>query len=176
MLKNNQKQISLEKRWFVAQCKPNAVKIAEINLKNQGFNVFMPMLRGTERKERGFEQKTSPLFPGYIFIELNPDLGPWRKINNTRGILRIVRVGAEPSVVPHKIITMLMERCDDMGFIQNTRQFAVGERAKVALGPFSGLVATITKVDTKSRIYILLDILGQKTKASIEAAALTRVS
>ena len=161
------------KRWYLAQCKPNATHIAVRNLENQDFVSFLPLQEVAKRKGKGFQHQIRPLFPGYLFVQLDATKGPWCKINSTRGIARLVRLGAEPSVVPDAIIANLMARCDEMSIIQDDRALVLGNRAKVTQGPFSGFIATIANVEANDRIYILLDIMGQSTKVSIEAKALT---
>jgi transcriptional antiterminator RfaH len=173
MHENDNKQRAQNKRWYLAQCKPNATHIAIRNLDNQGFASFLPLREGTKRKGRGFQHQIRPLFPGYLFVQLDADEGPWRKINSTRGIARLVRLGAEPSAVPDAIIAGLMARCNELGIIQDAGTLAVGDRARVTQGPFSGFVSTIADVEADARIYILLDIMGQSTSVSIDAAALT---
>ena len=157
------------KRWYLAQCKPNSTQIAIRNLKNQDFVSFLPLQEVTKRKERGFKHQIRPLFPGYLFVQLDATEGPWRRINSTRGIARLVRLGAEPSVVPDAIIANLMQRCDEMGIIQDAGVLEAGDQAQVTQGPFSGFVATIANIEANARIYILLDIMGQSTKVSIDA-------
>jgi len=173
MHENEDKQKAQNKRWYLAQCKPNATHIAVHNLDNQGFESFLPLQEGTKRKGKGFQHQIRPLFPGYLFVQLNADKGPWRKVNSTRGITRLVRLGAEPSVVPDAIIAGLMARCNQMGIMQDAGVLAVGDCAHVTQGPFSGFVATIAGVEANARIYILLEIMGQSTTVSIDAAALT---
>ena len=173
MHENDDKQKAQDKRWYLAQCKPNATHIAVRNLDNQGFASFLPLQEGTERKGKGFQHQSRPLFPGYLFVQLDADEGPWRKINSTRGIVQLVRLGTAPSVVPDAIIGALMARCNETGIIQDAGALAAGDRAQVMRGPFSGFVATIADVEANDRIYILLDIMGQSTTVSIDAAALT---
>ena len=166
---NDDKQKAQNKKWYLAQCKPNATHIAVRNLDNQGFASFLPLQEGTKRKGRGFHHQIRPLFPGYLFVQLDTTEGPWRRINSTRGIARLVRLGAEPSVVPDAIIANLMQRCDEMGIIQDAGALEAGDQAQVTQGPFSGFVATIANIEANARIYILLDIMGQSTKVSIDA-------
>ena len=174
MHEKDNKQKVQSKRWYLAQCKPNATHIAVRNLDNQGFASFLPLQEGTKRKGKGFHHQIRPLFPGYLFVQLNAREGPWRKINSTRGIARLVRLGAEPSVVPDAIIAGLMARCNELGIIQDAVTFAVGDHAQVSQGPFSGFVAKIVKVEANARIHILLKIMGQSTVVSIDAEALTQ--
>ena len=65
-----------------------------------------------------------------------------------------------------------MARCNKMCIIQDAIALAVGDRAQVTRGPFSGFVATIADVEANARICILLNIMGQSTTASIDAAGL----
>lgn len=173
MPENDNTQEAQNKRWYLAQCKPNATHIAVRNLDNQGFASFLPLQEVAKRRGKGFQHQIRPLFPGYLFVHLDAREGPWRKINSTRGIARLVRLGAEPSAVPDAIIAGLMARCNQLGIIQDAGVLAVGERAQVTQGPFSGFIATIADVETNARINILLEIMGQSTTVSIDATALT---
>ena len=172
MYENDDKQKAQNKKWYLAQCKPNATHIAVRNLDNQGFASFLPLQKNTIRKAKGFQHQIRPLFPGYLFVQLDPSEGPWRKINSTRGIARLIRFGTEPSVVPDAIITGLMALCNEMGIIQGDKAFSVGNRVQITQGPFSGFVATIADFEANARIYILLEIMGQTTNVTIDATAL----
>jgi len=134
-----------ELRWYLVQCKPNAAQIAVRNLENQSFGTFLPLQEITKRKGKIFQRQIRPLFPGYLFVQIDPDQGPWRQVNSTRGIARLVRLGAEPSVVPNEIVEALMARCDKQSILRQTSetqssQLHTGNQAKVTQGPFSGLL------------------------------------
>jgi transcriptional antiterminator RfaH len=166
-----------ELRWYLVQFKPNAAQIAVRNLENQGFSTFLPLQEMTKRKGKIFQRKIRPLFPGYLFVQIDPDLGPWRQVNSTRGVARLIRLGAEPSVVPNEIVEALMARCDKQSILRQTsetqsRQLLVGNQAQVIHGPFSGFIATINDVEPNNRINILIEIMGQTTKIAINAGAL----
>lgn len=90
--------------WFLAQLKPNSVKIAERNLKRQGFRTFLPVEEVTKRAKSKFVTAEQPMFPGYIFVAFNVTKGGWRAINSTNGITRLVSFGKDPAPVPLDII------------------------------------------------------------------------
>jgi transcriptional antiterminator RfaH len=163
-----------ELRWYLVQCKPNAAQIAVRNLENQSFGTFLPLQEITKRKGRIFERQIRPLFPGYLFVQIAPNRGPWRQLNSTRGVARLVRLGAEPSVVPNEIVEALMERCDNQSILRQTSetQLHAGNQAQVTQGPFSGFIATISDIEPNNRIHILIEIMGQTTKVAINAGAL----
>ena len=164
-------------RWYLAQCKPNAAQIAVRNLENQSFGSFLPLQEITTRKGKIFQRKIRPLFPGYLFVQLDPNQGPWRKVNSTRGVARLVRLGAEPSAVPNEIVEALIARCDNQSILRQTsetqsNQLHAGNHAQLTQGPFSGFIATISDIKPNNRINILIEIMGQTTKIAVNADAL----
>ena len=169
-----------ELRWYLVQCKPNATQIAARNLENQSFGTFLPLQEITKRKGKVFQRQISLLFPGYLFVQIAPDQGPWRQINSTRGVNRLVRLGAEPSVVPNEIVEALIARCDTQSILRQTSetqssQLHAGNQAEVTRGPFSGFIATISDIEPNNRINILIEIMGQTTKVAIDAGALQTI-
>ena len=164
-------------RWYLIQCKPNEAQIAVRNLENQNFSTFLPLKETTKRKGKIFQRQIRPLFPGYLFVQIAPDQGPWRQVNSTRGVARLVRLGAEPSVVPNEIVEALMARCDKQNILRQTSethssQLHAGNQTQVTQGPFSGFIATISDIEPNNRIYIIIEIMGQTTKVAINADAL----
>ncbi len=167
-------------RWYLVQCKPNAAQIAVRNLENQRFGTFLPLQEITKRKGKIFQRQIRPLFPGYLFVQIDPDQGPWRQVNSTRGVSRLVRLGAKPSVVPIEIVEALMARCDEECVLRQTSktqssQLHADSQAQVTQGPFSGFIATISDIEPNNRINILIEIMGQTTKVAINAGALQPV-
>ena len=78
------------KHWFLLQYKPNSHRLALRNLHRQGFETFLPMQDVTQRHSTKFVQQRRPLFPGYMFVSFALDTAPWRKINSTVGVARLV--------------------------------------------------------------------------------------
>lgn len=168
-------------RWYVVACKPNSAETAIRNLQNQNFGTFMPLQETTKRKGKIFQRQIRPLFPGYIFVQLNPGQGPWRQVNSTRGVARLVRLGAEPSVVPNSIVEALMVQCNEQSVLCQTSdtrssQLPANSQAQVTNGPFSGFVATIASIEANDRINVLIQIMGQRTKVAIDASALQPIN
>ena len=85
------------KRWYVAHTKPGAERLAEGNLERQGFHAYLPRARLRKRGARGASTVTVPLFPRYIFIQLDLENAPWRAVNSTYGISKLVSFGERPA-------------------------------------------------------------------------------
>jgi len=162
--------------WFVAQTKPNCNQIAVRNLARQGFQSFLPLEERTVRTSAKFVTKMRPLFPGYVFISLDPSSGGWRTINSTYGISRIVCVGNSPRAVPSELVTALMERCDESGKLLPPRVFMPGDQVALLKGPFANFVATVESVAPDQRIWVLLELLGAARRVAVGRADLRAAS
>jgi transcriptional antiterminator RfaH len=57
--------------WYLVQLKPNGHRLAKMNLERQGFKTFLPLQNVTKRSAHKFVDRLVPLFPGYMFVELD---------------------------------------------------------------------------------------------------------
>ena len=162
--------------WYVVHCKPNSEQIAYRNLVNQDFSAFLPLQKLTFRKGISFQTRSRPLFPGYMFVAQNPDAGQWRKINNTRGVARLVCLGADPTPMPRIIMKQLFKHCDGNGVFQQSVNLFVGDNVKISQGPFFGTIGKIIEIEPNQRVYLLLDLLGQKSKMRIDSRSITPIA
>lgn len=155
--------------WYLAQLKPNCSRIAEKNLRRQGFNTFLPLSEVTRKRNGRFVVATQPLFPGYIFVSQGASQGLWHKINSTYGVSRLVSVGRDPAVVPPDVMSQITLRCDDTGMLLPPEVLKPGDQVRLTSGPFANLVAEIEKVEPDRRVWVLLDILGGQTRVAVDA-------
>ena len=159
--------MSNSKSWIVARNKPNQDKIALINLERQNFEFFQPTFKTMSRRQNKFKEIIKPVFPGYIFIAINLEENNWHTINNTRGISRILVFGNEIPLIRCELIKELQHRFSLNNDPKTADQFKIGMNAEITNGPFSKLIGKIDEIDTDQRIWMLLDILGNQTRVSI---------
>jgi transcriptional antiterminator RfaH len=159
--------------WYLAQVRPNSFEIAERNLVRQGFRVFCPKQEVTRRRAGRFVRVMQPLFPGYLFVPFDPTAAAWRVINSTYGVSRLVHFGDHvPARVPQDLIIALMARCDANGCFLPPEVLKAGDRVRVLSGPFAQFVATVESLTPQRRVWVLLDLMGNQTRASIDVAEL----
>lgn len=155
--------------WFLAQLKPNCGRIAERNLKLQGFQTFLPTEDATKRARSKFISAQRPLFPGYIFVAFDARADHWRVINSTMGITRLVSFGREPAPVPLDIVSQLMLRCDASGKLLPPKLLTPGDQVRLTSGPFADFVATIEAISSDRRVWVLMEIMGGQTRVAMPA-------
>lgn len=155
--------------WFLAQLKPNCANIADKNLKRQGFKTFLPMKEETHQRNGKFVTAMGPLFPGYIFVGFDVVRGFWRTVNSTYGITRLVSFGKEPTAVPLDLVSQLMLRCDANGKLLPPKLLKPGDQVKLTKGPFASFAAEVEKIAPDRRVWVLMEIMGGKTRVAVGA-------
>jgi transcriptional antiterminator RfaH len=161
--------------WFLAQLKPNSLKIAQRNLIRQGFRAFAPSEEVTKRVKSKFVTKEQPLFPGYVFVAFDVAQGGWRAVNSTQGVTRLVSFGARPCEVPRPIMSQLLERCDETGKLLPEPEYHPGDHVTITHGVFANFVAEVSALAPDRRVWVLLDIMGGQTRVSVPKDALRAV-
>jgi len=155
--------------WYLIQFKPNSHRLAERNLHRQGFETFLPMQETTYRKVSRFVSNLRPLFPGYMFVSVNSELAPWRTINSTIGVCRMISSEGRPRPLPLQLISDLMLRCDPAGKILPPKTLSEGDSVELLKGPFASFLATVETIDPEKRIWVLMDFMGQRTRMQVRS-------
>ena len=161
--------------WYLAQLKPNGARLATRNLTRQGFAVFNPMHQVTQRRAEQFVMREVQLFPGYLFVGLEPGVRRWGPINGTLGVNRLVGFGGEVATVPPALIAELRQRCDDSGHLQEPDGLVPGDSVRVVAGPFAAFVTQVERIEADRRIWVLLDLMGRATRVRLNAGEVAKL-
>ena len=151
---------SLDKKWFIAQIKPNSYSSAIRNLEQKGFETFLPKMEITQRQKNKFVVKNVYVFPGYMFVCFDPHIITWTKINNTYGVSKILTFNKKPSEISSDLILEIKIRYEINSNPTQKRKLQKGDSIKFSSGPFTDLIAKVESVEGKNRIWILLEVMG----------------
>tara|TARA_B110000008_G_C16901302_1_gene536869 strand:- start:509 stop:1009 length:501 start_codon:yes stop_codon:yes gene_type:complete len=162
----------MSKEWFILQFKANSHHQAVKNLKRQGFETFLPLNNVTSRGASRFISNAQPLFPGYMFVKFDKNKSDWTKINNTFGVSRLVIFNSILKSIPTTFVDNLMKRYDLSGRLLPIHKFKKGDQVTVFKGPFANFIATIETYESEQRVWVLMDLMGRKTKIQTSSDAL----
>lgn len=150
--------------WYLIQTKPRQERVAQLNLEHQHYPVYLPL-----QLDKG---KHNPLFPRYLFIELNTETDDWRPIRSTRGVQQLVRFGGIPARVPNNLIEYLQSTEAVRQTLEREASFQPGDRVEVTTGLISNYSGIFQETVGKKRALILLDIADQYTTVQIPLSQL----
>ena len=166
---------SANRAWYVVQTQPHCENKAIAHLERQGFGTYLPRYLKRRRHARRVEIVPAPLFPRYLFIEIDMGTQRWRSIYSTIGVSRLVCAGETPLPVNQQILATLRDREDDAGFVRLERgpRFRVGEKVQILDGVFADCLGLYEGISDCDRVSVLLDLLGRKVRVVVDADAIT---
>ena len=160
--------------WYLIQTKPNAHNMAARNLARQGCDVLLPLAEQTRRTSQQFRTELRPLFPGYLFVGLQAHAPSWRTLNSTHGVSRGVSLDGTYRPVPETLIIQLQSQCDEAGVFRAQDNYTSGDIVEIQTGPFASFLAEVLDVAPDQRIWVLIDLLGQKSRIAMDPQDLRR--
>lgn len=160
--------------WCVVNTLPCQEVRAETNLLRQGYRAWLPVVRRVRRHARRIDLARVPLFPGYIFVELDLDRDTWSPINSTYGVRRILMREARPESLHECFVADLQRTVGEDGTCAlppECKELRAGAQVRVVYGPFADNIATVLGLAPKERVLLLLDLLGGKVKTTMPRLA-----
>jgi transcriptional antiterminator RfaH len=155
--------------WHAVLCKPRREAVAEANLRNQGFDVYLPRMVGLRRRAGRWEHRIEPLFPRYLFLNAGEGGRGLASVRSTLGVSGLVRSCGAPARVPPGVVEALRESADPATGCHRfeVAPFAAGARVRFAAGPLAGLEGVFEMASADARVVVLLDFLGKTNRLTV---------
>lgn len=144
--------------WYVVETHPRKESYAERHLRNQGYRTFCPRLTKLAKVGRVRRLTNEPLFPGYLFVSFDLQSHGWRSINGTRGVRGLLAANPyHPNPMPVCVMKKLFA---DDGFEFSEAEISPGSSVKFVSGPLIDRVAIVHSLPSRTRVSLLLEIMG----------------
>jgi len=157
--------------WYAVRTKPHKERIAVANYRNQGLEVYLPLMRTVRKHARRREEVLRPVFPGYLFLHLAPAERNWTAISSTRGVIGPVCFGDSYVSVPAWIIEGLRAKEDEAGVIApgcfQRPKLASGMEVEVELDGGGSAKGFFCSFHGEENVVILLEILQRQVKTTL---------
>jgi transcriptional antiterminator RfaH len=152
--------------WYVVQTHGHAEAKAQMHLTRQGFEAYLPRYLKRRRHARRTDTVAAPLYPRYLFVNLDTTIHRWRAIQSTVGVAHVVCNGDAPASIDGAIIGGLKNRENAQGFIhlESRPAFAVGDKVRIREGAFCDCLGLFESFSDRERVTVLLELLGRKVR------------
>ena len=151
--------------------RPKGEATARLNLAAQGFRAFLPQVRKTVRHARQLRTVRAPLFPRYLFVELDLARDRWLSIRSTIGVANLFTSSeGQPIPVPRGVVEALLAQCDG-DIVRLSVDLKPGQRVRLLSGPFADLIGTIERLDSDGRVRMLLELMRTAAPIIVDSSA-----
>ena len=162
--------------WYIVQCyalyeqkvRDRIIQMQENELKNIVHRVLLPEEETVEIKNNERKEKVKKMFPGYLFVQMQPDEGAWYLLRRLPGVAKLVGAKNEPTPVSEDEINRILRQLGEkMKKIEV--DFELAEVIKVISGPFRGYTGSISEINPeRGKLKALISIFGRETPVELE--------
>jgi transcriptional antiterminator RfaH len=158
-------------RWYLIHTKPAGERGAQLQLDRQEYRTYLPRLLQTVRRGGQLQARIAPLFPRYLFLNLDEGRQALAPVRSTPGVSGVVRFGSRFASVPDGVIQQLREREDPQTGLHALQlpRLRRGAPVRVAAGVFAGLEGVFEREEGADRVVVLLSLLGQALEVRFPA-------
>lgn len=166
------------KLWFIVQCYSNheykvLARIQQLIadkdfMKKNVFRVLVPEEETIEIKDNKRLEKTTKIYPGYVFVQMYPDQQTFFEIRQLAGVAKFIGSKTSPTPVTEQDILKVLRKVGD-----KTKKidvdFEEGEIIKVISGPFRGYSGPISEINAdRGKLKALISIFGRETPVELD--------
>ena len=165
---------SESKRWFVVRTQPNGEFKALSHILRQGFDGYLPRYLKRRRHARKTDTVQTPLFPGYLFVGMDPERARWRALNSTVGVSELICQSGLPAPLPDDVIDNIRRHEDERGYVVLGEHTGLkkGDKVRITDGAMADHVGIFDAPSDQHRVFLLLDLLGRQVRVKIPMTAL----
>lgn len=164
-------------RWYIIQCYSGQEykvqarihqMIEERQLQDRLFRVLIPEEETIEIKNNKRLEKTTKIFPGYVFVQMVFDEALYYELRNIAGVSKFIGTKTQPTPVTEDEILKVLRKIGD-----KTKKidvdFEEGEVIKVISGPFRGYSGPISEINVdRGTLKALISIFGRETPVKLD--------
>jgi len=155
-------------RWFLAYTKPRFESVAQVNLQQQGFEVYLPLYKNSKNRSRLCQRVRAHVSALYFFRPSRPSQSI-TTVRSTKGVNNLVRFGFEPAVLPDNVLQLIreLEQSRNQVSVQDASPFKAGQSVRLKHNALNNMQGLVQSVGAK-RVDVLLEIMGRPTVVQVE--------
>ncbi len=154
--------------WTPVHCRPRCEKVVATYCEARNIVHYLPLRRRAKRYQRRTVETFLPMFPGYLFAQLNDDLRSIaRQSNRVAAILPIDRPMEERLIEELRAIQRLEELSKTEDLIVQP-DLVPGKPVLITKGPLRGTHGIVQQRRRRTRVTVNVEILGQSVSTDLD--------
>lgn len=154
-------------RWFAAHVKARHEKKVALQLTNSNLECFLPLYQARHRWQDRTATVALPLFPGYVFIHIDPR--EKLRVVKLSGVVDLVGVQGKPTPIEPAEIDSLRQCVSRDGNLQPHPYLSVGRRVRITSGPLADTEGILTRKKGQCRLVISIHLIERSVSLEVDA-------
>ncbi len=157
-----------DRPWFVCHTRPRCEKKLAAVLTAERIEHYLPLILSVRRYHDGTKRFTKPLFPGYVFAQVDPELKP--RIYQQDNVARAIPVEDVPRfLVQMEDVKRIVASGLELSVMPLLRR---GRRVKILGGALHGLEGLVDNPADPQGIVVSVDVLQRGLHVRVPAEQL----
>jgi transcription antitermination factor NusG len=162
-----------EPHWFAAYTCANHEKRAAEHFYARELEHFLPLYTSLRKWKDRRVQLEMPLFPGYIFVRIEP--AARLRVLEIPGVVRLVGFNGQPYPLPDNEIESLRAAVLQGSRIEPHPYLRVGSSVRIKSGPLAGVQGKLVRKKNIYRVVLSLDLIARSAVVEVDAADVERI-
>ncbi|MEW6156301.1 MAG: transcription termination/antitermination NusG family protein, partial [Verrucomicrobiota bacterium] len=157
--------------WFVAHTRPRCEKKLADYCEREGISVTLPLYRSVKKYRGKTVTFHKPLFPGYLFLRIEPEAT--KKVYQSDYVANLLSV-VDQATFEKQLGDILLALETDLEIFL-APNITAGARVRIKSGPLRGLEGLVEQRSGVTMVLLRLDFISQAAAVKIEATELDRI-
>lgn len=173
---SNEAMTTTVRQWFAVSVRSRHEFTARDELVKKGIATFLPSVRKLRQWQDRKKLVLFPVFPGYLFVEIEPRAEAFLQVIKARGTVALVSlVPGHPTPVVEQEIESLKKVVASGQSFDVYPGYRIGARVRVRRGPLQGAEGILAKKESSELFFVNVEILGRSVGLRICADDLERL-
>lgn len=162
--------------WFVIQTKVREDKLARTMLEQAGVEVYQPQMEKLVTHARQRQLRRSALFPGYLFVRIEPDEQMLHRVRWCRGVSRMLPDNNQLVALDEAFVVALRElENQGAGVIRKPVDFQPGDRIQIKSGPMKDVYGIFEAWGSDvDRVRILVEMVNNQARVMMHPSLIEK--
>ena len=176
----------MAKRWYIVHAYSNferkvadaiREKAAAAGLGNLIEDILVPTEKVVEMRRGRKVDSERKFFPGYVLVKMDMTDEAYHLIKNTPKVTGFLGTDNRPMPIPDGEAERIMAQVQEgVERPKPSISFEIGERIRVADGPFASFEGSVEEVDEeRARLKVAVSIFGRPTPVELEYGQVEKV-
>ena len=164
---------SEESRWYAISTRSRHEKYVRDQLKAQGVESLLPVVRRFNQWKDRKKAVDFPLFPGYCFARFAREARV--TVLKAPGVVRIIGNSGDPEPIPDEEMDAVKRLVTQPLSYDSHPYLREGMRVRIMRGPLEGVEGVLAREEQRHRVVIVIHLIQQAAAVEVDSADLSPV-